>query len=109
MSKFGDFVRRINTVHVGSVGLVSALTSGLTIIFAPAVQGYVDAHTNGLARYAVDQGISAALTGARTALAPSIFAAWAGMPKPVKDAQPPTPSAPATAALTLVPPLQKAA
>lgn len=80
---FGGFVRSINNVHVGTIGLGTALGSALTIIAAPTVQGLVDAHTHGFGNYALTQGIQMAVTGAKTTLAPSIFAAWAGMPKPV--------------------------
>lgn len=83
---FGDFVRGINNVHVGSIGLGTALVSAATIIAGPKLQGTVNAHTVGFTQYAATQFISMAVTGAQATLAPSIFAAWAGMPKPVATA-----------------------
>lgn len=83
---FNNLVRKLNTVHVGNVGLGAAFASTATIIFAPGAQGLVDAHVRGYGHYALTQLVSMALTGARATLAPSIFAAWAGMPKPVAAA-----------------------
>lgn len=80
---FGNFVRSINTVHVGRIGLGTALTSAATIIAGPSLQGLADAHTHGFVHYAVSQGIGMAVSGSKATLAPSIFAAWAGMPGPV--------------------------
>jgi hypothetical protein len=88
---FGAFVRRLNTTKVGGIGLGTALTSAATIILAPKLQPTIDAHTSGLTQALADGTISAMFQGAQAALGPSIFAAWAGMPKPVQTQPEPPP------------------